>query len=93
MLCVEGRIGVTITLDSEHRYWRPAGCLLASRVEVPGVTRILKDMGLTPPYPEDRGWLEFGTAVHRACELMLLDRLEIGEVGEYPGTDARLCRT
>lgn len=55
--------------------------------ELPGVTRILKDAGLTPPYPEDRGWLEFGHAVHKCCELFVQDRLIVGEDGRsYPGT-------
>lgn len=56
----------------------------------PHVTRILKDLGLTPPYPEDRGWLGFGQAAHRCCELLVLGRLDqYGSNGDrhYPGTD------
>lgn len=59
-----------LQLDDQHRYWRNGN-------EVPGVTRILGDLGLTPPYPEDRGWLEFGRAVHKCTELFLYDRLDL----------------
>lgn len=73
-----------LTRDSEHRYWR-------NGIEVPGVTRILRETGLTPPYPEDRGWLAFGKAVHRACELLMKGRLQIGADGKsYPGTSPLL---
>ncbi len=43
---------------------------------VPGVTQVLKDLGLSPNYPPDRGWLEFGKQVHRCCDLVLRDRLD-----------------
>ena len=59
-----------LQLDDQHRYWRNGN-------EVPGVTRMLGDLGLTPPYPEDRGWLEFGRAVHKCTELFLYDRLDV----------------
>jgi len=59
-----------LTLEAEtHTYhWRGNA--------VPGVTQILKDLGLSPNYPEDRGWLQFGRDVHRCCDLVLRDRLE-----------------
>ncbi len=41
-----------------------------------GVTQILSGLRLTPPYPEDRGQKEFGTAAHRAAELAVWDRLD-----------------
>lgn len=37
-------------------------------------TAILTALRLTPPYPEDRGALAFGTAVHRCCDLAVWDR-------------------
>ncbi len=43
---------------------------------VPSVTQILRDLQLSPQYPEDRGWLEFGRAVHKCCDLVLQDRLD-----------------
>lgn len=48
---------------------------------VPHATGILRDLGLTPPYPEDRSWLEFGRLVHRCCELQLQDRLDLSATG------------
>ncbi len=56
---------------------------------VPSVTQVLKDLRVSPPYPADRGQLEFGRAMHKACELRLLDRLALGACDEdkYPGTD------
>lgn len=59
-----------LTFEPEtHTYqWRGA--------VVPSVTQILKDLGLSPNYPPDRGWLEFGRQVHRCCDLVLRNRLE-----------------
>src|SRR5579885_2641425 len=37
--------------------------------QLPSVTQILEGLRLTPPYPEDRGALDFGRAVHKCCEL------------------------
>ncbi len=56
----------------------------------PSVTQVLKDMKISPSYPPDRGWLEFGTAVHRCCQLVLLDRLDLDETSPvlHPYVDA-----
>lgn len=58
-------------------------------VRVPSVTQILKDLRISPPYSPDRGQLEFGRAMHTACERLLLDQLPISDdpADAYPGTD------
>lgn len=40
------------------------------------VTQILTKLKLTPPYPEDRGQKDFGTACHKATELAAWSRLD-----------------
>lgn len=73
-----------LTFDPiEHAYYHRGA-------RVPGVTQILKDLRVSPPYPVDRGQLEFGTAMHRVCQLRLQDQLHVGNVNDedrYPGTD------
>ncbi len=59
-----------LTFEPEAHVYRWRGAV------VPSVTQILKDLGLSPNYPEDRGWLQFGRDIHRCCELVLRDRLE-----------------
>jgi len=43
----------------------------------PSVTKIISDLKLAPPYPEDdpKGLKPFGTACHKAAELRMWDRL------------------
>lgn len=57
---------------------------------VPNVTGILTDLKVSPPYPADRGWLEFGKAVHKCCELAMQDKLVVEQWHDgsftYPGT-------
>ncbi len=59
-----------LTFEPEAHVYRWRGAV------VPSVTQILKDLGLSPNYPEDRGWLQFGRDIHRCCDLVLRDRLE-----------------
>lgn len=57
----------------QHRYWR-------GEVELPSVTQILKDNGVTPPYPETedgRIQRDLGSALHRVCELYDLGKLDV----------------
>ncbi len=59
-----------ITFDPvEHAYYKHGS-------RVPGATQVLKDLRISPPYPADRGQLEFGKAMHKACELSVHDRLD-----------------
>jgi hypothetical protein len=55
--------------DAEHRYSHD-GRVASS------VTQVLTGLGLTPPYPSDRGQQSRGTAVHKAAELAIWDRLD-----------------
>jgi hypothetical protein len=59
-----------IQFDEELHEYR-----VDSRV-LPSVTNIISDLKLSPPYPEDRGALGFGKAVHKAAELYIADRLD-----------------
>lgn len=55
--------------EVEHRYSH------AGR-DYPSNTQVLEALRLNPPYPEDRGQKAFGTAVHKAAELAIFDRLD-----------------
>ncbi len=52
---------------------------------VPNVTGILKDLSLSPPYPPDKGQMDFGQTIHKCCLLLLHDRLEIEPDNARPG--------
>lgn len=55
--------------EAEHKYshdGRPC----------PSVTQMLTGLGLTPPYAPDKGQKSRGTAVHKAAELAIYDRLD-----------------
>lgn len=45
---------------------------------IPSVTQVLADCGLSPDYPEQQRqfYLNRGTAVHRACELLVAGKLD-----------------
>ena len=65
----------TINFDNATHRYTVAG------LERPSVTRIISDMKLAPPYPEDdpKGLKPFGTACHRAADLLIWDRLDIAK--------------
>jgi hypothetical protein len=47
-------------------------------VVIPSVTQVLADVGLSPDYPAEQRqfYLNRGTAVHRACELLVAGKLD-----------------
>lgn len=63
--------------DVAHRYSHEG------RV-APSVTQMLAGLGLTPPYAPDRGQKARGTAVHKAAELAVCNRLD------YAGTSPEI---
>jgi hypothetical protein len=69
--------GLTFNADTHEYFYRGH--------PVPSVTQILRDMKISPLYPADKGWLEFGRAVHLGCERLLLGKLPV-EGNTYPET-------
>lgn len=60
--------GVTFEADG-HRYFRDGREQVAA-------THVIEALRLGPPYPVDRGQMEFGTACHKASEFAMWGRLD-----------------
>lgn len=63
-------IDTGVTFDAEsHRYYR------GGREHV-AATKVIESLRLSPPYPEDKGQMAFGTACHKASELAMWGKLD-----------------